>query len=491
VYGTFLSFVLQTEERKVMMAMRESFIQLGFSVDVLCYDGVMIRKGQEGFNSQILKEVESYINEKEGYNVSLVEKIMTSYDVPNQSSEIAPKVPRDAYLERKSQFEENHFYYIPTNTIAEFKNDKLSFYDIKHAKTYLIEYDFKHSSALKDKTSFIDLWLNDDTRRSITQIDQKPSDDPTVYSPPLIFQYQKTQESCDEKTVTEVISTFSEFITILSGHNASIAEYMLNWISHLLQKPFENPLTCIILSGQKGCGKDTLGDFLQNWVIGNTYCHNYTSTAQFWDKHDCDRINKFLIKLEEASGYINKQHIGDMKARITSHTLTINPKGQGSITTPNYNRFILTTNEGDSVKTEQGERRFFTIACGNDWVGKIEKWESFRRLLFCKTGGKVIGDWLFQRNIDTFRTTQFPQNDYMNQLIDHSKSSVDLFIESLEKGTSYSATEFWNAYQFYVQENDLIGLDNLTKFGRALLVPIRDNIIQKQKGRNANYYVKM
>lgn len=485
VGGSFLSYVLQTEERRVMMAIRKSFIHNNWSVDVLSYDGVQPRR-QNGkvITSDLLFDAQQAILTDTGYSVKLIEKTFQSYNVPDESSEVAPKVSRDLYLERKSLFEENHFYYSPSNTIAEFKNNQLMFYDIPHAKTYLNTFDFKHGKGLKDRTSFIDLWLNDDSRRTVHLIDQKPSDDPEVFSPPLTFRYSQSEES-DEKAVP----LFQEFMAVLLNREQIVIDYVTKWIAHILQHPFVNPLTCILLSGRKGCGKDTLGDFLQEWIIGDKLCHNYTSTTQFWDNYDCDRMGKFLIKLEEASGYLNKKHVGDLKARVTSRTNTVNPKGKGSITSSNYNRYLMTLNEGEGVKTEEGERRFLTVACGAEWIGNLDQWGLLRQTLFTPSGARAVGDWLMSLDLTTFKVNQLPKTDHMDMLMDTAKTPLDLFLADLPAG-SYQGDELRKLYTKYLTDNELSGFMNQTQFGRALIIPVRDGILIKKRPASGVVYIK-
>lgn len=483
--GTFLSYVLQTEERRVMMAMRKAYMERGWSVDVLAYDGVQLRQEKgKVITPSLLHEVEQCITQDTEYVVQLAEKPFHSYNVPETASEVAPKVSRDLYLERKAVFEENHFYYSPSNMVGEFKYGKLSFYEIAHAKTYLNGFDFKHSKALKDRTSFVDLWLNDDSRRTIRLIDQKPSNDPDVFSPPFIFRYMQSEES-DEKAVP----LFQEFMAVLLNHDEAVIHFVTRWIAHILQQPFENPLTSVILSGRKGCGKDTLGDFLQEWIIGDGLCHNYTTTTQFWDNYDCDRMGKFLVKLEEASGYVNKKHVGALKARITSRTITVNPKGKGSITSANYNRYIMTLNEGEGVKTEEGERRFLTVACGTEWVGNLDQWALVRKTLFAPAGARAVGDWLMSIDLSSFQVRKLPTTDHMDFLMETAKSPFDLFLTNLVSG-SYRATELRSLYHQYLTDKSLSGYMNETTFGRALIIPVRDGDLKKSRDTSGMIYMK-
>lgn len=488
IYGTFLSYVLQTEERRVMMKMREKFMDAGWSVDVLAYDGVMIRKQpMMNLTKEFLVEVEQSIEEEVGYSVKLTNKPMESYAIAEDEVEVAPKVSKEMYLEKKMLFEETHFYYTPSNTIGELKGNELIFYELQHAKTYMIQYDFRHGKAIKDKTSFIDLWLADENRREVDKIDQKPSSDPRTFSTPVIYRYTTFQEEANPQAV----SLFNDLVHVIANHNEGIYEYILNWYANLIQSPFDNPKTALVLTGRKGCGKDTLGDLIQEWVVGDLYCHNYTSTDQFWEKHDCDRLNKLFVKLEEASRYVNGKHASDMKARITARTLTVNPKGKGSITSSNYVRYIMTTNEGDGIKIEDEERRFVLISCGADWVGNREKWNEIRSVLFSPSGAKAIGEWLMTRNIKSWIPTEFPENEYQKSVVDVERSSEEQFIiDGMKKEKRYSGAEFWNSYRDFCASKSLEPSPNATIFGRNLQVFIRDSKLIKGRSMGGIYYEK-
>jgi hypothetical protein len=475
--GSFLSYVLQTEERRVMMSLREQFMKRDRSVDVLAYDGVQVRMTDEPIPSTLLRQVEQDSLKQTGYSITLDKKPLTGYPIPEEKVNVAPGITLDQYLEQKALFEENHFYYKPADSIAEYSNGELMFYEVNHAKRAMNEWDIKTSNALTGRTSFVGLWLNDETRRVIDTIDMKPSNNPRVFSTPLVLRY--TQCALEEsKEDSDPVALFCELIEVLSNHDKPIGEYMTNWLAHILQKPFNNPLTSLILSGRKGCGKDTLGDFIQEWIIGDRLSHNYTSTDQFWDKYDTDRLNKLFIKLEEASGSVNKKHIGDM-----------NPKGIKSVTAGNYCRYFMTTNEGECVKVEDGERRFFVVACGKDWVKDTEQWKKVRRVLFNENGARQVGEWLMARDLSNYDTTIFPKNEYLENLMESSKSTTELFIEDLASGR-YSGSQLWDAYRAFLVSKELIGIDNNTSFGRSLHVPIRDGLILKKRETDGVVYIK-
>jgi predicted AAA+ superfamily ATPase len=109
------------------------------------------------------------------------------------------------------------------------------------------------------------------------------------------------------------LNTFLEVLKLIGAGEAEQQDYILKWIAHLIQKPFDLPGVALVISGLKGCGKDTLFDFLQQFVIGMDYSFNYGSNEQFFDSHDTGRQSKFLCKLEEANRSICLRNADKLK----------------------------------------------------------------------------------------------------------------------------------------------------------------------------------
>lgn len=488
--GAFLSYILQTEERKVMMSMRESLTQQGHQVDVLAYDGVMIRKGKQLLTKDNLSIAENFIHTNTNYRLELVIKPFQFFEITEEQKdeleEVAPKVTKQDYERNKTIFEENHFYYSTTNEIVEVGPlGELNFESIEHSTIKYVTFDFKHSNNLLDSTSFIKLWIKDPTRRSYRAIDMKPSDDPTIFSPPLIFKYTTFPKAHNE----EAIRVFNDLVRILCSNSIEITEYVTKWLAHMIQHPFDNPGTAIIFSGMKGCGKDTIGDFLIEWIVGKSLAHNYDSNRQFWDKHDTSRENRILVKIEEADGCLNRQYVGEMKARITSADITVNQKQKTPRTTGNYNHYIMTTNDGQPVKVEEGERRFNVISCSPEWVGQLDRWREVRRLLFSADGASSIGHYLGEMKLNGFDPRKMPKNEYLEQAIDAELSPEREFLNNWG-GEKTDMIHLYELYVNYCIENKMRFASNSKSFGLKLTEHIRDGYCKKERTKQGMMYSK-
>lgn len=81
-----------------MLAMKDTLENVGYSVDVLCYDGVMVRKDVDRpMSRNVLECVETKIEELTGYSVDLIIKPFSYFEMPEITEEIVPNVSRAEY----------------------------------------------------------------------------------------------------------------------------------------------------------------------------------------------------------------------------------------------------------------------------------------------------------------------------------------------------------------------------------------------------------
>ena len=487
--GVFLSLILQTEERRCMMAMVEAARRQVLQVDVLSYDGIMIRKPRFTYDIVAFEDV---VRELTGYNVNIVEKEQTIFDgfVPNDDeddgNEVTPGVSLLRYVNMKKDFEATHFFYSPTNTfVTILPNGSLIHMELKHAKAvFSTEYYFKLSDKFGDNIYFFDLWLKDTTRRVIHKIDLKPSDDPFVFSLPVMFAYKDNTEPISAEHREHVETFFKDFIQMLLPED-EIRIAFIQWLAHLIQKPFENPLMAFILIGGKGCGKDTIGDFIADWIVGSTLSQNYASNQQYWDKHDVGRANRLFIKLEEASGLLNIANSSELKARITSKDMVINPKGQTPYTCSNYNRNIMTANECNPVDMTEGERRFAFASCSPRRIGDMEYWNELRATLFNSIGGQIIGEML-EHFTGLGKWPRVPPRSILADMaIDGQQTSELKFVKQrMTDGKSYPLNELYVQYLDFCAEQKLPFCKSAPALGKRFQPLIRDNILQRNENMN-------
>lgn len=493
VAGRFLALVLQTEDRRCMLAMKDALERRSWSVDVLAYDGVMVRRRRgHACDGDLLRGVERDVFTATGYRVALVEKPMESFDVADAAdpaasvadadeaagsgsmtaspepsapapragpaaarsatTEVAKGVSRARYDEKKAAFEASRFYHIPTNQYVELGADGgLAYMDERHAREYFgIAWHFQsHSGDFRENVPFFDVWRKDPSRRAIRTVDYRPSSDPSVFSPPLVLAHAKSAAPLDPSAH---LAIFQRLVDVNTGGRPALKTWFVGWLAHLLQRPLELPGVAVVLSGGKGTGKDTLLDFFMEYVLGPRYSQNYESNRQFFDAYDTGRNGKLLVKLEEADRNLCHENSSTLKSYITAQTATYNPKGRPAFSASNFARFAFTTNKANPVDVQGGERRFVVMPCSAELKGDFGFWAECRRVLFSDAGGRAVADWLLAVDLAGFEVRQLPQNDYQDEVVDAERPVEDRFVEQWE-GAEVDAKELYVLYESFCSGN--------------------------------------
>lgn len=422
---------------------------------------------------------------------------------------LMPSVTKEAYEIMKAEFESNHFYYVPGNTFAEVTATGIKYYQLVHAKEYFdSRFAFGGKRNFTRRVSFLDIWRMDPTKKIIHRVDFQPSDDPTVFYLPLKFQYEQVSDEdvdgMDHAHKTRLLELFDTLVSVAAGDDDILKEYLLNWMAHMLQKPLEQPGVCIVLTGRKGVGKDTLFDMFRQWVIGEALSHNYTETRQFFDKHDTDRKDRIFLKVEECDSALFKTHAKDFRARITGKEGTINPKGKDAITFPNYARCALTANQANPLPLNDDndpERRVVLMAVSDRLKGNFDFFNEVynaEKGLFTPLGGKLVANLLLARNLSGWNPRLQPKNEYQDALVDVERSPEQQFIEEgWPEGVEYSANTALQKFQGFATERQLMNQQQLAacstvSFGRTLAYFVRDKKLASRKGHaKATYYRKL
>ena len=491
LYGTFLSYILHTIEREIMLTMKKSLEDDGWNVDVLAYDGVMVRRNKDLDLQASMKNAEKQVFDKFGLKINLLDKEMSYFDVPNAKEEIVAGVLKDDYLQMKMDFETNHFYFIPTNQYAEIENGVINMYDLNHATEYFkAKWRFTVSDKFDDYVEFFKLWRIDPNRKMIKVIDYKPSDDPYVFVPSLDFAYKNY--TCEPNQ--EAVDYFLKIIRSNTNNDDILYNWVIRFFAHMLQKPFEVPKIAVVFTGEKGTGKDTPVDFLMEYVIGRTFSQNYQSNHQFFDRYDCGRANKFLIKLEEADRKACLSESSYLKSLITADNNTFNPKGKNAYNLPNYNRFVFTTNKANPMEVSGDERRYVILGGSTTYKGNHSFWSSVHQELFTQAGGLAVAQYLLNLDISDFNVREMPKNKYMDDVIESEKSSEERFVDSWEgkgEAEALSSSELFSQYRMFCVDNDLPYVANSAILGKAMLKFVRDGVVKNErKTGNKNYYWK-
>jgi len=286
---------------------------------------------------------------------------------------------------------------------------------------------FKDIKGKQTLVPFINEWVVDEKLRSYNQVayipvaSKCPKDIYNLWSPFPILRVP-LNESVDT-------SFIYDFINTLFSDNPVVVHYVLNWFAHLLQKPDEKTLVCLVLYGKQGSGKSTLSENLLRKIIGIDKMLITAKTDKIFGRFTNTR-GKLLAVLNEASGAETFNITDILKDAITCTSTEQERKGIDSQTITDYTNYIFTTNNENSVKISEDDRRYLPIEVSNRLCKNVDYFIELTRLLDDEVVMRKFYQELMDRDIRAFNpSADRPHTKLTDSMMELKADSVTQFIQ--------------------------------------------------------------
>lgn len=154
-----------------------------------------------------------------------------------------------------------------------------------------------------------------------------------------------------------------------------LCRWLVGFFAHMVQKPWEKPLTALVMKGEKGVGKNALVERVAD-LLG---CHAMVADD---DRYLISNFNDHLenmlfLILDEASWAGDKKAEGRLKGLITGRAHNIEPKGEKRYEVDNLTRVAILGNADWVVPASHDERRFAVFDVGD---GRKQDRDFFRQM---------------------------------------------------------------------------------------------------------------
>jgi len=465
--GSFMSFVIQSIEVKCLEAIDTYFLSIQRSIDSLAYDGLMVRKliGETEFDDKLLLEAEQYVLEKTGYRVKLVIKPMVK-DIDDSILNTKEDKEELDYKEMKKIFERNHFFLKSMNCICRLDDkDNIIHYKLTNAQIMFAEWE------LPNKKKFITKWLLDKNKRCYERLVCNPQ---KTHSEDEFNIFKDFIGSKAQGTNEKGLETVLLLINVLVNFDKKCYEYVCNWIALMIQKPWINPLVCLVFVGAQGVGKETLWNWLGDKLIG-CWANITDADRDLYGQFAMAMSGTFFQKLEEANPASNRANQDKFKSLVTSNKITLNPKGLPCYDIDVYPHFVSTGNRNAFV-VEDGDRRLMINWCSSKYKGNVEFWDNVYEELYKESTVASAWKYFSQLNIDNFKSTNIPMTSYKSDLIYDEKRSSVVFLENWEATNELTTAQLYRDYETYCFSNNMTKITD-RKFYRDITEMTQKNII--------------
>lgn len=420
-----------------------------------------------------------------------------------------------SYFNVKKDFELNHLKIIHPPFIVYVDENKdniiqpipLCEKSYRHIQSFVKEQNKKGDEVYKKKR-FIEQWLDDPQIRKYDKMVFKPPPckvNTNEYNTWTNWDILKTSFIPDET----VIERFLEYTNNLFN-NTEVADYILAYFANRLQNPADRNKVCIILYGEEGDGKNRFFDIFKN-IVGNKYYTELESAKQLFSAHSCIEKEKIFICVNEAKGKDNYDNSEVLKARITTDTLLVNPKGIQEFNIDNYCDYLMTTNNHNAINIHDKSRRYLFVETTSFYSRNSQFFNTFsNEIVENKQALRVIYEYLMKFDIKKVIPTgnfqnHIPITEIQETIIRDNRNKIELFLRDLVYRDEYVSENeadelkiknslFFSMWCNWIDTNKIKNEYNSVSFGTRLGILIKKNklndFIRKDTNNNTiiNFY---
>jgi len=468
-----LSVILQEYECLIIMKCFEIVKNNNFTITSYNYDGFQILKKEganvlidviNNYNFNMSHNNKVFINFK---NIKFIIKpfknAVSNKDLITLDSDEFEKelfnLSTD-YNYKKVYFEK-YFAKIlnPTMFVERRKNDFVIYKknDFGTAFSHLFYYEpKKEKPEILIRKSFIATWLIDEDMKIYNNVN-----------------YYPTNSKCPKKTFnlwnefpiksipldeTADTSLLHNHIKILLKEDEKDIEWMLNWLAHIVQFPHKKTEVCVILYDKNfGTGKSMLAEEFLQKIIGINKMIITCKTDKVFGKFTNSQ-GKLLCVLNEAKGKDTFELNEIIKESITGKTIEMEKKNIDAIQITDYLNYIITTNNLNSIKLEEGDRRFMVFATSSKLKGDVKYFENLALSLNDDVIMRKFYEELMNRDLSNFNSSRDRQN---NKIMDIMKEhNVDIIVEFI----NYWKQEVKNGDEETIIKKEMKAIDLYQQF---------------------------
>lgn len=176
-----------------------------------------------------------------------------------------------------------------------------------------------------------------------------------------------------KETGIDIRHIYYHISSVLCSNDKVAYKYLLDWIAHMLQRPYETVGTSPVFIGEQGGGKSIIIEHLLGHIIGHDYFIATGHAADYTSQFNSMLEGKLLVNIDEASFGGNHSEAGVLKRVIGNDTIRITRKGLEGYSVANRIRMMFSSNHDQPVKIEKSNRRYFVLETSDTWVNTAKK----------------------------------------------------------------------------------------------------------------------
>ena len=182
-------------------------------------------------------------------------------------------------------------------------------------------------------------------------------------------------------------------LEVVCSGDEEVFRWLIGWMAHRVQRPWEVPQSSVVLVGERGDGKSTVFK-----IFGSLFGRHYmavTNPRHLMGNFNSHLMDKVLVLADEAIWGGDKTNEGILKVMISESRRVIEVKGRDAFEVDNCTGYGICSNNDWVVPVGRHERRFLILRVGQGRRGDFTYWDKLYAEMELAAGGSGLGRLLW------------------------------------------------------------------------------------------------
>jgi len=249
------------------------------------------------------------------------------------------------------------------------------------------------------------------------------------------FAYPAMQST--DKVIIEQVDLIRDlFLNVICDGVADYFLYFIKWIAWGFQNPEKQAGVAVVMRGEKGIGKGTVGKLLLR--LWGCHAMQVSSAKHLTGNFNAHLANKTFIFADEAFFAGSNEQANVLKGIVTEDFFTVEKKGIDAQSEVNRLKILMSSNNDFVVPSGKDERRWFVLDVPSTKKGDWDYWDRLNKAIADKDVLKAFMYDLQNMDLSEFRITAYPETSGNQVQRFHSLCPVgQYFADCLQRGYLY------------------------------------------------------
>ncbi len=226
----------------------------------------------------------------------------------------------------------------------------------------------------------------------------------------------------------------------LCDGDLDLSNYVINWMSHILQKPAKKTEVMLVIKGKEGIGKSAIfakGSQFQKIIAASDKqgpFYQISETGRLFSRFNDRMKDCRYVVLNEALFAGDKKTLSQLKELITDPIITTEKKFGNCVNLDQFFDFVALTNYQYASPFTTSSRRWQGVQSGDSLSKEGKSPEEKKKIseYFVKLFGvpsQVVAFYLYERNIEEFNPpNDIVINNFMVEQSEYGRSPVEKYV---------------------------------------------------------------